>query len=66
MALLGIGEDGVTGFLDFDAWAEWIRSLDAAWLFLLILAFVIAVVGLWSRSLRLDKTRESKEDRSSS
>lgn len=49
------------GLLDFDAWAEWIRSLDAAWLFLLILAFVIAVVGFWSRSLRPDKRRESGE-----
>jgi hypothetical protein len=54
------------GFLDFAAWAEWIGSLDDAWLFLVILAFVIAVVVLWSGSLRLDKTRQSEEDRSGS
>jgi len=63
---VGIHEGAVKWFLDFDAWAEWIRSLDAAWLFLLILASVIAVVGFWSRSLRLDKTRHSEEDRSRS
>ena len=53
-------------FLDFDAWADWIRSPDAAWLFLLILAFVIAVVGLWSRTLRLNKAGNSEGDRSRS
>ncbi len=52
--------------LDFNAWAEWIRSLDAAWLFLLIMAFVIVVVGLWSRSLRTDKSGETRQDRSGS
>jgi hypothetical protein len=56
----------VKWLLDFDAWAEWIRSLDAAWLFLLILASVIAVVGLWSRTLRLNKTGDSEENRSRS
>ena len=50
-------------FLVFDAWAEWIRSVDAAWLFLLILASVIAVVGFWSRSLRMHKTKHSEDDR---
>ena len=50
------------GLLDFDAWAEWIRSMDAAWMFLVILLLVIAVVGFWSRSLRPDKSRESEED----
>ena len=50
------------GLFDFDAWAEWIRSLDAAWLFLLILALVIGVVRFWSRSLRPDKIRELEDD----
>lgn len=52
----------VTEMLDLEAWVEWIRSLDTGWLFLLILVFVVAVVGLWSRSLKSDKTRESKYD----
>ncbi len=52
----------MTALFDFSAWAEWIRSLDAAWLFVPILAFVIVVVRLWSRGLRSDKPRESKYD----
>ena len=56
----------MTGLLDLEAWAEWIHSLDSAWLFLVILAFVIAAVGLWSRSLRLDSPGDSEEDRSRS
>jgi hypothetical protein len=47
---------------DFDAWAEWIRSQDAAWLFLLILGLVIAVMAVWSSSLRPDGTREQGKD----
>ena len=38
--------------LDFSAWAEWFHALDAAWLFVPILVFVIVVVRWWSRGLR--------------
>jgi hypothetical protein len=48
--------------LDFNGWAEWIRSLDSAWLYLLILALVVTVVVLWSSSLRPDNTRASEKD----
>ena len=48
--------------LDFDAWAGWFGSLDTGWVFLLIMLFVVAVVGLWSRSLKSDKTRRSRYD----
>ncbi len=47
---------------DFDAFFVWIRALDTAWFFLLILLLVVAVVGLWSRSLKSEKTRESAHD----
>ena len=47
---------------DFDAWLAWLRSLDTAWLFLLIQPFVLAVVVLWSGSLNSDKTRKSGYD----
>lgn len=47
---------------DFEAWAAWFGSLDTGWGFLLIMLFVVAVVGLWSRSLKSDKTRQSKYD----
>lgn len=47
--------------LDFSAWAEWFHALDAAWLFVPILVFVIVVVRWWSRGLRPDKTKGSKD-----
>ena len=53
-------------FIDVDAWSAWLRSLDAAWLFLVILALVVVVVGLWSRSLKADRTSDSKEEQSGS
>jgi len=62
LALLGAQGSTMRAFLDFSAWAEWIRSLDAAWLFVPILAFVIVVVRLWSRGLKPDKTSDSKYD----
>jgi len=52
----------VTEMLDFEAWAGWIDSLGTAWVFLVIILFVVAVVGLWSRSLKSDKTKESEYD----
>jgi Putative Na+/H+ antiporter len=33
---------------DWALWAEWFAQLDQSFLFLLILPFVVAVVGLWS------------------
>ena len=56
-------EGAVRWFSEINAWFEWTRSLDAGWLFLLILAFVIAVVGFWSRSLRMHTGRHSEKDR---
>ena len=50
------------GIFDFDHWVAWFRLLDSELLYLLILAAVILVVGLWSRSLRLDKNREQEND----
>ncbi|HYU69487.1 MAG TPA: putative Na+/H+ antiporter [Burkholderiales bacterium] len=47
-------------FFDLDVWLQWFRSLDPAFLFLLILPFAVAAVGLWSETLRSarDKRRE--------
>lgn len=39
-------------FFDLDAWLQWLRSLDSAFLFFLILPFAVAVVGIWSEMLR--------------
>jgi hypothetical protein len=35
-------------FFDLGAWSEWLASLDRSFLFLLILPFVVAAVGLWA------------------
>ena len=35
-------------FFDLAAWAQWFAQLDRSFLFLLILPFVVAVVGLWA------------------
>jgi hypothetical protein len=35
-------------FVDLGAWAAWFGSLDRSFLFLLILPFVVAVIGLWA------------------
>ncbi len=43
---------------DYRSWIQWFQSLDRAFLFLLILPFVVAVVGLWS-----DLSRSRKDKR---
>jgi hypothetical protein len=35
-------------FFDLGAWGQWLASLDRSFLFLLILPFVVAAVGLWA------------------
>jgi predicted cation transporter len=35
-------------FFDVEAWALWFQHLDRSFLFLLILPFVVAAVGLWA------------------
>ncbi len=50
------------GLFEFDIWNRWFHQLEAAWLFLLILALVIVVVGFWSRSLRHDKNTDLEKE----
>jgi hypothetical protein len=38
--------------LDFELWAQWLSELDRSFLFLLILPFVVAAVGLWAEYFR--------------
>jgi len=46
----------VSEIFDWDLWAQWLESLDRPFLFLLILPFVVAAVGLWAEfSRREDK-----------
>lgn len=39
---------GAIEFFDYSLWLRWLDSLDRSFLFLLILPFAVAVVGLWS------------------
>jgi hypothetical protein len=38
-------------FFDLGLWSQWFAQLDRSFLFLLILPFVVAVVGLWAAYL---------------
>lgn len=42
----------VTEVLDWELWAQWFAGLDRSFLFLLILPFVVAAVGLWAEFTR--------------
>ena len=44
----------VSEIVDWDLWAQWFASLDRSFLFLLILPFVVAAVGLWAEFARRD------------
>jgi len=49
------GIQGQVGeFFDWDLWAQWFAGLDRSFVFLLILPFVIAAVGLWAEFARRD------------
>jgi predicted cation transporter len=42
----------VTEVVDLALWAQWFSSLDRSFLFLLILPFVVAAIGLWAEYFR--------------
>jgi hypothetical protein len=44
----------VSEIFDLDLWAQWFAGLDRSFLFLLILPFVVAAVGLWAEFARRD------------
>jgi hypothetical protein len=52
-AISRIGE-----FFDIGLWSEWFAQLDRTFIFLLLLPFVVAVVGLWAAYLDKDKDKE--------
>lgn len=35
-------------FFDFSLWSDWFADLDRGFIFLLLLPFVVAVIGLWA------------------
>ena len=47
------GYKGQVGeIVDWNLWSQWFASLDRSFLFLLILPFVVAAVGLWAEFVR--------------
>lgn len=44
---------------DYHVWVQWFQSLDRTFVFLLILPFVVAVVGLWSDLSRARKDKRA-------
>ena len=44
----------VSEMFDWNLWAQWFSGLDRSFLFLLILPFVVAAVGLWAEFARRD------------
>ena len=49
------GIQGQVGeIFDWELWAQWFAGLDRSFLFLLILPFVVAAVGLWAEFYRSD------------
>jgi hypothetical protein len=46
----------VAEIVDWELWAQWFAQLDRSFLFLLILPFVVAAVGLWAEFLRTPKS----------
>jgi hypothetical protein len=43
---------------DLNQWAEWFASLDRGFIFLLLLPFVVAIVGLWASYFRDDEDKK--------
>lgn len=39
---------GIAELFDLARWAEWFAELDRGFIFLLLLPFVVALIGLWA------------------
>jgi len=50
--LWGFRGEPITEVIDPQRWAQWLSGLDRSFLFLLILPFVVAAVGLWAELAR--------------
>lgn len=46
---------------DMESWRAWFSSLDREFIFLLVLPFVVAVVGLWSAIAEREEQREAED-----
>lgn len=46
---------GIAELFDFGRWSDWFAQLDREFVFLLVLPFVVAVIGLWAAYLHKDE-----------
>ena len=60
--LWGFRGEPLDQVVDPRRWAEWFSSLDRSFLFLLILPFVVAAVGLWAEFARGEVERRGAKD----
>lgn len=52
----------VSEVFDWDLWAQWFSGLDRSFLFLLILPFVVAAVGIWAETRERDRRARSHSE----
>ena len=45
---------------DWSLWSAWFAGLDRGFVFLLLLPFVVAMVGLWAWFQERDRTRDDE------
>lgn len=46
---------GIAEVFDLGLWSDWFAQLDREFIFLLVLPFVVAVIGLWAAYLHRDE-----------
>jgi hypothetical protein len=46
---------GIAELFDLGRWSDWFAQLDREFVFLLVLPFVVAVIGLWAAYLHEDE-----------
>jgi hypothetical protein len=46
---------GIAEVIDLGRWSDWFAQLDREFIFLLVLPFVVAVIGLWAAYLHRDE-----------
>ena len=46
---------GIAEAFDLGRWSDWFTQLDREFVFLLVLPFVVAVIGLWAAYLDKDE-----------
>jgi hypothetical protein len=61
--LWGFRGEAIDEVFDLQRWEQWFSGLDRSFLFLLILPFVVAAVGLWAELVRSKEDSGSNEPR---